>query len=304
MVTKSKSLRVNPRQLETFPERVLTYILIELPLPEAVRLGQTCRRLRRFSKNWDAWAIKAKQNFDIDRSHFNETHLENPAERYWQISMAHQFIPIHQSVSKPAPLIITYPYRPIRPPALQSLNRFRQLDRPTSPDDVDTTISICDDISLQSSPASPADVEPPTAEPSTGEPPNEGLYRAALAGNLGQVIYWLDQGATHISEALIVAAQRGHLSVVKCLRDRGCIGIELALLESAKGGHWNVAKYLIEHGATAIEEPLCSAAAQGRLDMVTYLVDRGAWSLSRAIHAAETNRHLDVGLYLRQRRGY
>lgn len=131
---------------------------------------------------------------------------------------------------------------------------------------------------------------------------NHGLTSAAIGGHREIVIYFLDAGATYWDEALSNAAGRGHSDLVKFLLSQWNYGIhalDWALQSAALSGYLDLVKYMISQGASDLDSALIWAATGGQLNVIRYLVDRGATTIDRALTAASYKQHLDVIEYLR-----
>jgi hypothetical protein len=92
LTEKMSSTPLDVNYLQSLPDELLLPILQTLPFQDLGRLCRVSTRLAGLCRDWNFWADRAKQEFNVSRENFFNTtlNINSPQERYVEVKQIHQ----------------------------------------------------------------------------------------------------------------------------------------------------------------------------------------------------------------------
>jgi uncharacterized protein (UPF0297 family) len=252
---------LSPSYLESLPPEVVTSILLQLPNNEIEQLCNLSTYLASFCRDWNFWALKAKQNLGFPQNLFRETSLPNPRQRYRQIQNYSLDLTksIQEAVIEDQPQLVDY-----------LLSR-----------DPSNLVSLWEEALIESTIAD-------------NLPLFERLFSRHVNADADRDKNIHTDLLTHLS---YLAGKYNNQQIINYILHHHPTHINNILIGAVNGRHRNLIQYLLQHGGR-INAALLGAASSGNLDLTREFVQAGANNLRVSLLFAKKHNHMDVVEYL------
>jgi hypothetical protein len=278
-------------QLDDLPLELLITIFSELPARQIIDLCQLSRYLNTINHDWKFWRDKACRDFNYPPTIFDQTSIEHPVQRYYQITkyqgplkqamvMAIRYDNVadlkHMSDQDPHP--VTSGYRKSHLSVALARGHLPMIE-----------YVLNETINLRSWTYRYESLKQDIVDSS--------LVLAAEHGHLHVIEYLIKLGVTKIDPPLRAAAKNGHVSIVAYLLKRPTFKMWMAidaLNAAAKHQHWTTVEFLLDQDPD-ITQVINVAANTSNMDLIQYLIDhREGIDLNPCLHVAAKRGDLNL----------